>query len=97
MKETLPFQVNVSSMYGAPMGRYSAPATELSGRVHLRYVPFVSGDYDQGGAYWGGGQYTQPLFCAWDDEGTAVYLRAASRKSAKWQLSSKNPTIKFYR
>lgn len=97
MKETLPFQVNVSCKYGAPMGRYSNTATELTGRVHLRYVPFVSGDYDQGGAYWGGGQYTQPLFCAWDNEGRTVYLRAASRESAKAQLSTENPAITFYR
>lgn len=95
MKSELPFQVNVSSMYGAPMGRYSNPVTELSGRVHLRYVPFVDGAYDQGGAYWGTG--AQPLFCAWDDADHVVYLRAASREVAKAQLLSKNPAITFYR
>jgi hypothetical protein len=97
MKEALPFQVNVSCKYGAPMGRYSAPITELSGKVHIRYVPFFSGDYDQGGAYWGGGRYTLPLFCAWDNEGTTVYFRSCSRDTAKDQLSTKNPNITFYR
>jgi len=94
MKETLPFQVNVSSMYGAPMGRAADSISELSGKVHLRHVPFYDGDYDQGGAYWGGGE---PLFCAWDNEGHEVYLRAASRESAKAQLLNKNPAITFYR
>lgn len=99
MKEkiTLPFQVNVSSIYGAPMGRAADSITDLIGRVHLRYVPFVDGDYDQGGAYWGGGRDTQPLFCAWDDESHVVYFRAASREGAKAKLSSKNPAITFYR
>jgi len=93
----LPYQVNVSCQYGAPMGRRSNQVTELSGRVHLRYVPFVDGDYDRGGAYWGGGMYTRPLFCAWDNEGCIVYLRSASRESAKKNLSSQNPAIAFYR
>jgi len=95
MKEALPFQVNVSCKYGAPMGRYSAPITELSGKVHIRYVPFFSGDYDQGGAYWGGGRYTLPLFCAWDSD-CVVYFRAASRETAKMVLSNENPNITFY-
>lgn len=77
------------------MGRYSDPIRDLSGKVHLRFVRFVDGDYDQGGAYWGGGG--SPLFCAWDEEGREVYLRAASREAAKDKLLSKNPALKFYR
>lgn len=81
-------------MYGAPMGRRSAP--NLEGKCHLQYVPFVDGDYDKGGAYWGGGRYTKPLYCAWNDEGE-IYLRANSREDAKRQLLENNPDIKFYR
>jgi hypothetical protein len=79
------------------MGRYSDSIPELSGKVHLRYVPFVDGDYDQGGAYWGGGRYTLPLFCAWDEDGHVVYFRSDSRETAKNRISSQNPTITFYR
>ena len=95
----LPFQQNVSSKFGAPMGRESDDLSDFRGKVHLRYVPFVDGDYDAGGAYWGGGMYTLPLYCLWDDEGHVHYLRAATRDNAKGivRLSSGSEGIKFYR
>ena len=89
----LPFKVNVSSKYGAPMGRRSdCKPEELCGKVHLRYMPMVDGDYDQGGAYWGGvrGSY---MFCAWNEQGTEVYFRAPNRAAAKALL----PNCTFYR
>ena len=84
-----PFEVNVSSPYGAPMGRRSDP---IEGKVHLQRVPFVDGDYDKGGAYWGGGRDTPPLWCAWNEEG-AAYQRAKSREDAKALF----PGCSFYR
>lgn len=93
----MPFESNVSSIYGAPMGRQSNPFAELSGRVHVRRVPFVDGDYDPGGAYWGGGRGVLPLFCAWDDEGAVCYFRASDRVRACVTLSEKNPKLTFYR
>jgi len=92
-----PYQKDVSSPRGAPMGRRSDPEVSLVGKVHLRCVPFVDGDYDQGGAYWGGGCGTMPLFCAWDDDGHIHYLRTASRDGAKYWLRSCNSGITFYR
>jgi hypothetical protein len=91
----LPFQFNVSSPRGAPMGRRSEQPADMVGKVSLRLVPFVDGDYDQGGAYWGGGT---PLFCAWnfravDGEMRVCYFRAASRADAKAKL----PGCTFYR
>jgi hypothetical protein len=77
-----PFKRNVSSQYGAPMGRRS---DEITGKVTLASVPFIDGDYDEGGAYWGGGE---PLWCAWNDEG-ALYLRAPSREIAIEMLVSR--------
>jgi len=52
---------NVSSKYGAPMGR---PATgdAPKGKVSLFQVR-LDGDYDDGGAYWGG-RPSAPLYCA---------------------------------
>lgn len=91
-----PYEVNVSSKYGAPMGRCSNKVQELAtvnGKVHLQKVPFVDGCYDPGGAYWGGGT---PLFCAWgesEDETVVVYLRAKDRETAKTLLPA---SCKFY-
>ena len=93
----LPYQVNVSSRYGAPMGRASDPFVSLAGRtVHLRRIRLVDYDYDPGGAYWGSGV---PLWCAWVDVADArvgrlaVYLRAKDRNAAKAKL----PGTRFYR
>lgn len=87
----LPYQTDVSSKYGAPMGR-NIRGAQLTGRVYLRRVP-LNGDYDQGGAYWGMGR---PLFCAWNDEGDALYLRADNRTGAKIILQQAH-NVTFYR
>ncbi len=92
----LPFQRPVGSAYGAPMGRHSDPIADLTGRVRVMRVPLVDGDYDPGGAYWGGGRGTLLLFCAWDGEGHVHYLRASDRVRALCALSEKNPAICFY-
>ncbi len=92
---TLPFESNVSSKYGAPMGRGHSPLG--SGLVHLRRVPLDQGGYDKGGAYWGTGQ---SLWCAWDAEGGEVYLRADSRQAAKVSIlagHSDPEAVRFYR
>jgi hypothetical protein len=90
-----PFEVEVSSKYGAPMGR---PSTPVTGKVHLQRVRLVAGDYDKGGAYWGG---PADLWCAWSDEG-AFYFRVSAphgsyfrpdRQAAKKKL----PNCTFYR
>lgn len=89
MRNEKPFEQDVSSKYGAPMGRRS---DNLSGKTHLQRVPMFDGDYDKGGAYWGGGRGVAPLWCAWNDNG-ATYLRAYSRNEAKAML----PDCTFYR
>jgi hypothetical protein len=90
----LPFAVNVSNKYGAPMGRASSPVT---GKVHLMRVPFVDGDYDEGGAYWGcaasGGS---DLWCAFNDDSGPHYFRAASRKQAMAELRATDNELEFY-
>lgn len=95
MPAFLPYTQKVNGRYGAPMGRRSDHAQDFVGRVHLRRVPFVDGDYDPGGAYWGGGG--GPLFCAWDDEGHVLYFRHDSRDAAKAELLGMNQSISFYR
>lgn len=75
---------DVSSRYGAPMGRPDRPTafdlTDSKGnrfaldfgaprRFYLRRVPLDGGGYDAGGAYWGIGA---PLFWACSDSGVTV-------------------------
>ena len=70
-------------------------------KLHLRHVPFIDGDYDQGGTYWGG---PANLYVAWgvqcfegvEDEFT-VYLRANSRDDAKSNILAECPKAKFFR
>jgi hypothetical protein len=86
---TAPYEVEVSSKYGAPMGRRSSGSIE--GLVHLRKVRLYDGCYDKGGAYWGG---PYNLWCAWNEE-SVVYFRAPNREAAKM-----NPALadcKFYK
>ena len=90
-KRSAPFEVNVSSKYGAPMGRPSDPLESFQGaRVQLRAVTMVDGDYDAGGAYWGGGRGTPGVWCAWgkdaNGESITAYVRAKTRKAAKVQF-----------
>lgn len=82
-----PFTRNVSGKYGAPMGRTNDSLDDFENPVRLVRVPLGGGgDYDQGGAYWGGGRGTLPLFCAWDAEGHEWYTRARSFEAAKAEL-----------
>ncbi len=84
---------DVSSPYGAPMGR-RATLTNLGAKVRLFRVRFVDGDYDSGGAYWGGGG--GPLYACIGDDFEA-YRRAGSREHAKEKLLKEFPDLKFYR
>ncbi len=60
---------NVSSRYGAPMGRYTGnPDPDAQGKFSLRRVTLDSGGYDSGGAYWGHGE---PLYWYCSADGTA--------------------------
>ncbi len=55
---------NVSSKYGAPMGRHTGPTISYGGKITLQRVRLNSGGYDNGGAYWG--------FCPITSTGTAT-------------------------
>ena len=83
-KALKPFQIPVSSKFGAPMGRREDPVEDFEGPVYLQKVTMVDGDYDEGGAYWGGGH--TPLYCAWDNEGHQIFVRAKDSFAAKKML-----------
>ncbi len=73
---------DVTSMYGAPMGRAEYGRFPL-GKVRLFRVRINSGGYDDGGAYWGVGQ---PLYCATDDGNYREFTRAWTREEAADKL-----------
>jgi hypothetical protein len=103
MKRKLP---DVSSKYGAPMGRRDNYGISWKGaepaKFYLQRVPLDSGGYDSGGAYWGIGQ---PLYWAQEyDNGTKrpadladFFLRANSREHAKAEIRKDYPAAKFFR
>lgn len=67
------------SIYGAQMGRKNVVGEP--GRLYLQRLNFIDGDYDAGGAYWGGGS----IYCAFNDN-TMFFVRAKNRKEAKSKL-----------
>lgn len=69
---------DVSAKHGAPMGRPNV--VQAGDIVHVFEVEMVDGDYDDGGAYWGGPP-SDPLFCARGSE-TQVFTRANTLKDA---------------
>lgn len=83
----------VSSRYGAPMGRREDGhlATRVKRFVRLFRVRINSGGYDDGGAYWGIGD---PLFCAIDGDGNRKFIRAPSRFLAAVKLGIPVPALK---
>jgi hypothetical protein len=71
-----------SSKYGASMGRTDQPPDEETEDLvlYVQRIKFVDGDYDAGGAYWGGGSR---LYCAFNRDCTVmVFLRENSLKEA---------------
>ena len=85
---------NVSSNRGAPMGRGNE---KLVGKCRLQVMVMVDGDYDQGGAYWGGGRGVARMWVAEDSEGRQAYVRGWDRVDAKNRLLVDNEGITFYR
>ena len=87
---------NASSRYGASMGRRSQTQGEPE-RLLLQRIRFQDGDYDTGGAYWGGGHGTLPLWCAFSPDNTQndppirVFTRAAHRDEAKANVLDELP------
>lgn len=78
----------VHSKHGSPMGRPQY-ADNPSATVTLFRVRFVDGDYDAGGAYWGGGS---PLYAAIGED-FRQFLRASSLAEAKRELLAEFPNL----
>lgn len=97
---------NVSSPYGAPMGRRSVyPAfPDQVVKLYLQRVPLNSSGYDSGGAYWGLPVYGRSddawgyLYRAWSPDALiGFYLRSWSRESARLAILKDYPGVKILR
>lgn len=81
---------DVSSKYGAPMGRRTI-LDDREAEAVLFEVQMVDGDYDVGGAYWGGSP-SPPLFAAIGD-GFQVFVRASNWVDARDRLYEQYPDV----
>lgn len=91
---------NVSSNRGAPMGRGDTVTDpDFPVKFRLERMQMVDGDYDNGGAYWGG-YPSDPMWVAWgmaEDEEQEMFVRARSRDEAKAVVKEKFINARFYR
>lgn len=100
---------DVSSRYGAPMGRRdSSSYTDSHGRrveitctadsppFYLVRVPLDSGGYDSGGAYWGLGA---PLYRFEHSRLSDLsgFARGRTREAAKAAVRESHPLARFFR
>jgi hypothetical protein len=84
----------VSSRYGAPMGRQNQMPDPDDAPVKLRLcrARWVDGDYDQGGAYWGGGGHGD-IYCGYSVRlGIRIYARGKSEGEAAAKILDCCPT-----
>ena len=101
---------DVSSKYGAPMGRNGCRPLDFNAplKFYLRRVPLNSGGYDSGGAYWGHGS---PLYyaCSVDEvrphnpygppgelRQVELFARAYDRDDAKAIVRQECPHATFF-
>lgn len=71
--------------------------TTLDCKLRLTRLPFVSGDYDRWGAYWGS---PANIWLAWGDCGEVsakVFVRADTREQAKRKVLEVLTGATFYR
>jgi hypothetical protein len=91
---------NAVSARGASMGRPSVIEEELDSIKFRLYKMPMSGDYDSGGAYWGMGRNSEPMWHAFGDGAefkNELFVRAKSREDAKTQVCIVFPHATFFR
>jgi hypothetical protein len=85
---------------GSQMGRRNELPADTNEPIKLRLekLRLVDGDYDQWGAYWGGGHGSLPIYCAWNRlRGVTVFVRAQDRVAAKAHVLKLLPNATFAR
>lgn len=84
---------------GSRMGRRSSRIqSDLPVRVYLRKLRWVDGDYDEQGAYWGGGRGDHIYWANFDlgESNEDIFVRAFSREEAKELVREQIPNAKFF-
>ncbi len=77
------------------MGRIShKPPADKPVKLRMQKLRMVDGDYDEGGAYWGGIRGTH-MYWATNEE-VDLYVRAKDRAEAKALLRLDFPLLKFF-
>lgn len=101
MKLTLSKAYN---QFGASVGRRNDLPDNRQEAIKLRLAQMQmrdGGDYDTGGAYWGGYSKTAGrMFCAWgegEEIQVRVFVRAHTRKEAKEKVRAILPNACFFR
>jgi hypothetical protein len=89
------------SQYGASMGRSNviAEPDEII-KFHIYRMRMVDGDYDIGGAYWGGGHEVPPMWHAYGDgpeQRNEMFVRGWTRDEVKLKVIEDFAFAKFYR
>lgn len=85
---------DVNCFRGAPMGRTNY-CNNPEAEVEVFLVNMVDGDYDDGGAYWGGSP-SIPLYCARDEDRTVqVFYRATSIEAARRAVLHDYPQLRI--
>ncbi|WP_454735407.1 hypothetical protein [Cupriavidus necator] len=82
----MPPLANVSSRFGAPMGRRDTHADDREKpRLFLiARLPWVDGDYDSGGAYWGYAERESIYRAVSEDGEVEMFVRAEHMDEAKY-------------
>lgn len=100
----LPKLAPVNCSRGAPMGRCNTfdLDPETNDRFCLQAMRMVDGDYDSGGAYWGGwsrehGGMWHAYCCNGHGEEAELFIRAKTREQAKEQVREHYPNARFFR
>ena len=99
-------KVCMGSHMGRPDNIPDGVKTLPSVKVHLVKLDWVDGDYDEKGAYWGGGS-GDFIYCAhavtFNPVGDnpfppcQIFVRGRSREDAKAAVREKLPNARFYR
>jgi hypothetical protein len=98
---------NVDSKFGAPRGRsdnFNLEYKDLPLKFFVVHMRMVDWDYDEGGAYWGGGLPLDQMYRAQSDgchpleeELQEMFMRAGTREQAKKKVVERYPNAKFYK
>lgn len=89
---------NVWTPTGSQMGRRNTLPDDrnVSPKLRLVRLRWVSGDYDQWGAYWGRNGCNH-VYCAWGPTDVQIFVRGITRTEAKDKVRELLPKAKFYR